>query len=47
MSNLQREQGKGTDTIKLKKTAITTKKRNRILNKIKTQQEQKFKQINR
>ena len=34
MGNLQREQGKGRDNIKLKKT---TKKRNRIL-KIKTKQ---------
>ena len=38
MGNLKREQGKGRDTIKLKKTTITTKKRNRILNKIKTKQ---------
>ena len=35
LGNLQREQGKGRDKIKLKKTTITTKKRNRILNKIK------------
>ena len=38
LGNLQREQGKGRDKIKLKKTTITTKKRNRILNKIKTKQ---------
>ena len=31
LGNLQREQGKGRDKIKLNKT--TTKKRNRILNK--------------
>ena len=38
LGNLQREQGKGRDKIKLKKTTITTKKMNRILNKIKTKQ---------
>ena len=38
LGNLQREQGKGRDKIKLKKTTITTKKRNRILNKFKTKQ---------
>ena len=38
MGNLQRKQGKERDTIKLKKTTIATKKRNRILNKIKTKQ---------
>ena len=32
LGNLQREQGKGRDKIKLKKTTITTKKRNRMLN---------------
>ena len=39
--NLQSERGKGRDKIKLKKTTtslITTKKRNRILNKIKRKQ---------
>ena len=36
LGNLQREQGKGRDKIKLKKTTITTKKRNRIIHKIKT-----------
>ena len=36
LGNLQREQGKGRDKIKLKKTTVTTEKRNRILNKIKT-----------
>ena len=32
LGNLQREQVKGRDKIKFKKTTITTKKRNRILN---------------
>ena len=38
LGNLQKEPGKGRDTIKLKETRITTKKTKRILNKIKTQQ---------
>ena len=38
LGNLQKEQGKGRNKFKLKKTTLTTKKMNRILNKIKTKQ---------
>ena len=47
MGNLQREQGKGRDQIKLKKTTITTKKRNRILNKIKTKHNNNNNNVNK